>query len=48
MQGMLEIIAGYEHLAGYANSAIARATAKQEMVAPVSTDIYLSSNGDRW
>jgi hypothetical protein len=49
---MLEIAAGYERLARYAESAPTRAAAgrKQEMpVAQVtSTDIYLSSNGDRW
>ena len=49
---MLEIAAGYERLARYAGSAPARATAARKQEVPIaqvtSTDIYRSSNGDRW
>jgi hypothetical protein len=42
---MLEIAAGYERLASYAGSARSRA---KTAVPITSTDIYRSSNGDRW
>jgi hypothetical protein len=42
---MLEIAAGYERLASYAGSARSRANTAEPIT---STDIYRSSNGDRW
>ena len=49
---MLEIVAGYERLARCAGSPPARAAAERKQEEPVaqvtSTDIYRSSNGDRW
>ena len=42
---MLEIAAGYERMARYAGSATVQAKQREPTT---STDIYRSSNGDRW